>query len=276
MTTEHCDCQKAPPSELYDRHYFLTDNEGCWEFEQGLDTCMHPKFARALALAPALAPGMSILDVGCGRGELLYYCAKQGVGATGVDYSQDAVALVKERTVRLLPEPQRGLVRVVCDDIARFSLEGTFDAIFCIEVLEHLTDVQIRSLLEKARTHLKPEGRLIVTTPNFYYEFYLSPLKRFLDTPLRLLRELFRVLRGKSRAKDGRDLWRRIFRIRVSRGEQGKQMHVNVMTPAKLRALLKDFDAEVSCEDPSKNPISLLLKKWWGRNLVAVAKKKAI
>ena len=270
----HPQSQQAPPSEIYDRKYFLTDNEGCWEFQRGLDTCLHPKFARALQLAPVLAPGMDILDVGCGRGELLYYCAKQGARATGLDYSRDAVDLAKEKTVRLLPDDRQRLVRVVCDDIAHFTLDGTFDVIFVIEVLEHLTDEQIRSLLEKTRAHLKPAGRLIVTTPNFYYEKYLSVLKRFLDTPFRLMRELFRVLRGKSRAKDGRDLWRRIFRIRVSRGEQGKRMHVNVMTPGKLKGLLKDFDAVVMCEDPSNNPISLILRKWWGRNLVAVAKKK--
>jgi len=266
--------QRAPPPELYDRNYYLTDNEGCWEFQKGLDACIHPKFVRALELAPEMAPGVDVLDVGCGRGELLYYCARRGARATGLDYSPDAVALAQEKTVDLLPAAQRSLVRVVCDDIADFSLENTFDVIFVIEVMEHLTNAQIRSLLDKARAHLKPGGRLIVTTPNFYYEKYLLPLKRLLDTPFRFLREFFRVLRGKSRAKDGRDLWRRIFRIRVSRGEQGKLMHVNVMTPASLRDVLKGFNAVVTCEDPSKNPISLLLRKWWGRNLVAVANQK--
>jgi 2-polyprenyl-3-methyl-5-hydroxy-6-metoxy-1,4-benzoquinol methylase len=272
MDTSHP--EQAPPPELYDKKYYLTDNEGCWEFQEGLDAHVHPKFVRALKLAPEIKPGVEVLDVGCGRGELLYYCAQKGARATGIDYSPDAVALVQEKVVTLLPADRRSLVRVACADIAHFSLEGTFDVFFVVEVLEHLTDSQIRSLLEKARTHLKPSGRLIVTTPNVYYERYLSPIKRLLDTPFRLLRELFRVARGKSRAKNAKDLWKRIFRIRVSRGQQGELMHVNVMTPSRLRRLLKDFDAEVVCEDPSKNPISLLLRRWWGRNLVAVAKNK--
>ncbi len=270
----HHKTEQAPPPEIYDRDYYLTDNEGCREFQLGLDTCMHPKFARALRLASPITPGMDILDVGCGRGELLYYCARQGARVTGLDYSPDAVALVKEMTVRLLPKDRQDLVGVTCTDIADFYVSGTFDVIFVIEVIEHLTDAQIHSLLVKARSHLKPDGRLILSTANLNYEKYLSPLKRLLDLPFRLIRELVRVARGKGRAKDGRDLLRRIFRIRLSRGERNRKMHVNVMTPARLRRLLKDFDGVVVCEDPSKNPISLLLRKWWGRDLVAIAKKK--
>jgi hypothetical protein len=38
--------------------------------------------------------------------------------------------------------------------------------------------------------------------------------------------------------------------------------------------MLKDFRVAVWCEDPSWAPISLITKKWWGRQIVAIAKMK--
>jgi hypothetical protein len=50
-------------------------------------------------------------------------------------------------------------------------------------------------------------------------------------------------------------------------------MHVNVSTPGKIRALLSDYEVSLGCEDDSKNIASLLTRRWWGREIVAVAKK---
>ena len=86
---------------IYDRNYFLTDNEGWREYQKGLDEYIHPKFSQALKIASPTR-GERVLDVGCGRGELIYYCAKIGARALGIDYSKAAIDIANE-TIKKLP-----------------------------------------------------------------------------------------------------------------------------------------------------------------------------
>ena len=79
------------PPHIYTREYYLTDNEGCHEYAKGLDTHVHDKFERALRLAN-IQPGEHVLDVGCGRGELVYYAIRKDANhALGIDYSEAAI-----------------------------------------------------------------------------------------------------------------------------------------------------------------------------------------
>ncbi|MFA5038992.1 MAG: class I SAM-dependent methyltransferase [Candidatus Omnitrophota bacterium] len=272
MDNEQRECEV--PSEIYDKDYYLRDNEGFSEFLGGLDKHIHPKFERVMAWA-GVREGMRILDIGCGRGELLYYCATKGAHVLGVDYSQAAIELCRT-TIQAIPPAYRNLARAECVDICRYDFHEEFDLVFIVEVIEHLTDKQVSDLIAKVHKILKKGGRVFISTPNFYYEKYLSPTKRFFDIPFKMIKEPLRVLRGKYRPKNLKDFLRRIFRIQVDRGAKGKQMHVNVMTPGKLRRALRDFArSSVRCEDHSFNPISLALKKWWGRDIIAIGIKSS-
>ena len=54
------------------------------------------------------------------------------------------------------------------------DLEETYDAIIASEVLEHLTDDDLQSVLAAIRERLRPGGRLLVTVPNGYGWFELE------------------------------------------------------------------------------------------------------
>lgn len=84
-----------------------------------------------------------VLDVGCSDRSITKRIAQRWLGATVVGVDKD------EWDIRQ-PPPRA----------------EPFDAIFCCEVLEHLTDREAHL----ARTHLlarlKPEGTLVITVPN--------------------------------------------------------------------------------------------------------------
>lgn len=110
-----------------------------------------------------LSPGQTLLDVACGAGgPALRIAAKTGSSVIGIDVHEQAVA-----TGNALAE-QRGLsqsaeFRVV--DAARplpFS-DSAFDAITCIDAINHLPD-RPRVIREWVRL-LKPKGRLLFTDP---------------------------------------------------------------------------------------------------------------
>lgn len=257
---------------LYSRDYFLGDNEGWREYRDGLDSNIHPKFARVLELAGPVK-GLSVLDIGCGRGELLYYSARQGAGAVlGLDYSSDAVAIARQ-TIESLPAGDRGRARAEVGEAASYDFKERFDLVFIVETLEHMHDWQIERTIESVGRVLNRGGRIIMITPNFYYEKYLCPMKRVLAIPLNVLKLPFRLFKPRYRAAGIGNLLRKTFRISADRGELNRRMHVNVTTPATVRRFLKGFDTDVRCEDRSKNILTMLTGRWWGRDIVAVARK---
>lgn len=264
--------QKIVDSKIYDTNYYLYDNEGCYEYSKGLDSNIHPKFIRALELAQ-LQSGQNILDIGCGRGELLYYCAKKGASGLGLDYSKAAIDIA-QMTIQMLPAELRHLVQAEVADVATYNFQKNYDIIFVLEIFEHMNNEQLTQTFAKFRKILKENGKLIITTPNYYYEKYLQPIKMFLDLPFRFFKWFFRMLRGKYKPKSLSDFFSNALKIKVNRGELGRKMHVNVSTPAKIKSMLKDFNTKIWCEDHSLAPISLLTKRWWGRQIIAIAQQK--
>jgi len=258
---------------LYSEEYFLIDNEGYEEYAKGLDTNIHPKFIKALNIANP-QKGNTVLDLGCGRAELVYYAVKKGAKALGIDYSEGAIK-VAQNTIDKLPPEIKHLAKVEVADIVTYNFQEKYDIIFMLEIAEHMHDWQLEEAFKKIKTILKKSGKLVIITPNYYYENYLCPLKRIINIPGNLFKIPLRILRGKYKPKGLKEVLRKIFRVKLDRGQLNRDMHVNVTTRSKLKKLLKDFNAKIRCEDHSKNPISLLTQKWWGRDIIVVAKSLA-
>jgi len=264
--------EKIVDPAIYDKEYFLRDNEGWREWEAGLDANLHPKFKRALELAGPLE-GRNVLDIGCGRAELAYYCVRHGAKALGIDYSGAAIDVARQ-TIDRLPVDVRSRAAVAVGDINTYVLKERYDIVFMIEIAEHMYDWQLKDAFAKINSALTEGGRLIIMTPNYQYETILSPLKRIINIPLNFIKWPMRILRGKYKPASFKELIGKICKENTDRGELNKKMHVNVTTRNTLQKLLKDFDATIWCEDHSLNPLSVLTKRWLGREIVVIAKKK--
>jgi SAM-dependent methyltransferase len=92
-----------------------------------------------------------ILDVGCGTSRI----TQSLPGAVGMD-----LAL---RKLRWLRDPGRHLVQGDMNDPP--FLDGSFDAVICSEVIEHIPRERVR--LERLVRLLRPGGLLIVGTPDY-------------------------------------------------------------------------------------------------------------
>jgi 2-polyprenyl-3-methyl-5-hydroxy-6-metoxy-1,4-benzoquinol methylase len=117
---------------------------------------------------PLLRAHQPVLDVGCGRGELLALLAAEGIEARGVD--GDAGMVGRCRALGL---------EVALGDLNE-HLEGLADwsagAIFSAQVIEHLPHPQLRRMLALALAKLRPGGLLIAETVNPHR---ISSLKNF-------------------------------------------------------------------------------------------------
>jgi len=101
--------------------------------------------------------GKSALDVGCGAGLLAEPLARLGAKVTGLDAAPELIAVAREHAER------QGLsVDYRAGDL--FDLEGQFDLITCMEVIEHVADPE--AFLKALARRLAPGGLLVLSTPN--------------------------------------------------------------------------------------------------------------
>jgi ubiquinone/menaquinone biosynthesis C-methylase UbiE len=103
-----------------------------------------------------VAPGERVLDVGCGDGEFLRLAATYKLETYGIDVSEKAIALAKERS------PTSTLL--VSDAAALSFPPETFHHVIFGGSLEHCEDMR-KVLLEVWRV-LKPGGRVCAVVPN--------------------------------------------------------------------------------------------------------------
>jgi len=76
------------------------------------------------------------LDVGCGGGILAESLAREGAAVTGVDPSDRSLAAAREHAGKagLTIDYRRG----TAEELLGAGLEGTFDLVFAVDVLEHV------------------------------------------------------------------------------------------------------------------------------------------
>ena len=103
------------------------------------------------------APG-TILDVGCGRGELLRLLEENGIPCRGVESNPVAVSLCRQQN---LPVEQGEALPFLS------SLDpGSLGAVVALQVVEHWTPGDLFAFLLAARRALSPGGRLLLETVN--------------------------------------------------------------------------------------------------------------
>jgi len=110
--------------------------------------------------------GARVLDVGCGGGLLSEAMAREGATVLGLDLSPELIDIAK---LHRLESKQAGAqldldYRVQPVEALADAEPGTFDAITCMEMLEHVPDPA--SILEACARLLKPGGWLFVSTIN--------------------------------------------------------------------------------------------------------------
>lgn len=113
------------------------------------------------SIARAHVPkGASMLDVGCGTGEMIRAVAP--VRALGIDISPAMVEIARERN------KEHPAYRFITADITEFTTEEKFGAILFFDVIEHVIDVQ--AALRNLRGTLAPGGTVVISMANPLWE----------------------------------------------------------------------------------------------------------
>jgi SAM-dependent methyltransferase len=112
---------------------------------------------RYAVYADRFAKGARVLDVGCGRGEFLELLARRKVDGVGIDADEAMVSEVSHK----------GLQAVTTDAVPYLQAHpAEFDGVFAAHLIEHMGPEGVQGLVRAAANALKPQGRLILVTPN--------------------------------------------------------------------------------------------------------------
>ncbi|HEX4945824.1 MAG TPA: class I SAM-dependent methyltransferase [Blastocatellia bacterium] len=104
------------------------------------------------------APGMKILDAGCGGGRNLIYFLQNGFEVYGIDQSPESIAYVRQLAQHFAPQLPLDNFRVAAVEEAVFADES-FDAVLSSAVLHFARDeAQFRQMLGAMWRQLKPGG----------------------------------------------------------------------------------------------------------------------
>jgi 2-polyprenyl-6-hydroxyphenyl methylase / 3-demethylubiquinone-9 3-methyltransferase len=101
--------------------------------------------------------GKTALDVGCGAGLLAEPLSRLGAQVTGIDASPEVIAVAQAHATR------QGLsISYRAGDVQ--DMQGQFDLITCMEVIEHVADPA--AFVKALADRLAPNGLLVMSTPN--------------------------------------------------------------------------------------------------------------
>lgn len=101
--------------------------------------------------------GKTALDVGCGAGLLAEPLARLGATVTGLDASPELIAVAGEHG-------RAGGLNIHYRAGELDELEGYFDLVTCMEVVEHVANPA--SFVRALAKRLAPDGLLLMSTPN--------------------------------------------------------------------------------------------------------------
>ena len=97
--------------------------------------------------------GKKVLDIGCGAGQITDYLTQRGIGAIGIDFSEELLKIAKQN----FPNS-----KFILADICDYEQKEQVDGIITKDVLFHLSDENLIQVLQKFRRMLKPNGNLCI------------------------------------------------------------------------------------------------------------------
>lgn len=114
-----------------------------------------------------------IIDIGCGRGELLKILKRYSLNAKGLDINKAMVKRAKEQ----------GLDAIQADAVEYFAKvrPGTIGAVIGLHLIEHIPFEELVTLFSKIHRSLTKGGFVVFETPNpenisvGSYGFYMDP-----------------------------------------------------------------------------------------------------
>ncbi|MBA2431558.1 MAG: class I SAM-dependent methyltransferase, partial [Chthoniobacterales bacterium] len=164
-----------------------------------------------------LGQGGPVLDLGCGRGELAFQLAANGIPVTAIDYSPTAIEIAKG-CFDEASAAAREKATFICGDATDLQLPTRFAVAIAGDLIEHLAPEELERLYASVADLLMPNGVFVIhTAPNVWRYTRSYPRRR---------REVRRL--GGDMPAEPRTRYELL-------------MHINEQSPTQLRRALRRY-----------------------------------
>jgi len=238
--------------QSYTIDYYTQDCGGFEDYQKNKGKRIEDVRLQSVATIAGIKKPGRLLDLGCGRGELTYYFAKQGFEVTAIDYSESAIQLAKKCFSG--EESLRKQVQFYCTSVCNILLQDNYDLAVASDLIEHLSFEEVEHLYERVSRHLQPDGLFVIHTfPNLWYYQYDYTRRRKLA-----------ALVGEYLPEQPRSKYELL-------------MHINEQSPRVLKKQLsRHFKYVLLWFADPQNPGGSLVKKFSNREICAVSSLFAI
>lgn len=129
----------------------------------GMDENVERHIARYRFAAEFIGTSDVVLDGACGAGYGSAIIADKAASVIGIDISEEAINFAVKKY-------QKKNITFLCEDLARFSCKDRqFDAVVCLETMEHLAPEVCGNFMRAVHRWLKPRGVLVASSPMLRY-----------------------------------------------------------------------------------------------------------
>ena len=171
---------------VYTEKYYLSDCTGFEQWKRSGGKEFEPRLERIVKEIPPVK-NLRILDIGCGRGELALWCARNGAKEViGIDYSKNAIILANQAKKHLKKDITKKIKFKIGDGKKLEFKENSFDAVLLTEVLEHLYIGEQVIIFKEIERILRDNGFVFIHTApskwfnNITYKFWCYPISSIL------------------------------------------------------------------------------------------------
>lgn len=146
---------------IYNKKYYQ-NMRGGEDYSSNMVSTFYDSF---LSHSKVNVKGLTVLDVGCGRGELIRLLVEKGAARVyGVDFSEDSMAISRGFLERC--KIDQSSYRLAHLDITKYDeqLKEKFDLVFMLDVVEHLCPVDLEKALKNCFFYLNEGGKIFFHT----------------------------------------------------------------------------------------------------------------
>ncbi|GEM_PF-1544395 len=213
---------KSVSPKKYNRFYF--QHFGFIDYKKGLQKAKFKKTHLHIISLLRHTVRDSIVDFGCGMGDLDFLLAKKypsGINIVGIDYSKDAIQIAQKNMKIIARTDFRKIKNITfaCHSNDNLPTLTNITHVYLADVLEHMYEEEIHHVLSEIIKWNKNKITLLIHTDNKYYLLFIKPIVFFIF-----------FVAGKislQRIRSG-DKWT-------------EERHVNLKTPRSLVDVLQHF-----------------------------------
>lgn len=185
--------QRKVDPKIYTTDFYLNKCLGSDEFIKSNGLKLHWRVKEMLSNIK-FKKNDSVLDLGCGRGDISIFIAEKTNKVIGIDYSSDAIKIASEIRKKLNKNLQKKIEFLKMDATNLKFQQNSFDKVIAIDIFEHLYTEELESTMSEIKRVLKPNGILFIhvgTNKYLYditYKFYIRPVNFFISKLDRIIR----------------------------------------------------------------------------------------